>query len=79
MNIIIKHIELIKQIDQSVRLQTTGSPEGFACQLGISKAKLYRVIEMMKTLDAPIEYDPTIESFIYAKTVAFIFGFYKEN
>lgn len=78
MNIIIKHIEIIERIDQLIRLQATGSPEDFAARLGISKTKLYRVIGVMKKLNAPIEYDNSLESFVYVESVAFAFGFYRK-
>lgn len=76
MGIIIKHIEIIERMDQFIRLQATGSPEKFASHLGISKTKLYRVIDIMKKLNAPIEYDFALQSFVYAEAVGFKFGFY---
>ncbi len=79
MNIIIKQIELIERIDQLIRLQATGTPEDLAYRLGISKTKLYRIINTMKTLNAPIEYDITIQSFVYAEAVGFTFGFYSRH
>ena len=79
MNIIIKQIELIERIDQLIRLQATGPPEDLAYRLGISKTKLYRIINTMKTLNAPIEYDITIQSFVYAEAVGFTFGFYPRH
>jgi len=79
MNIIIKHIEIIKQMDQLIRMQATGTPENFAHRLRISKAKLYRVIGLMKKLNAPIQYDSMRESFVYAETVDFSFGFYGKD
>lgn len=79
MNIIIKHIEIIERIDQLIRLQATGTPEDFASRLGISKTKLYRVIGVMKKLNAPIEYNIHLESFVYEESVAFSFGFYRKD
>ncbi len=79
MNILIKQIELIQRIDQLVRLQATGSGEELACRLGISKTKLYRILNVMKQLDAPIEYDYTIQSFVYSQSVGFRFGFFAKQ
>ena len=76
MNIIIKQIELIERVDQLIRLQATGSPDDLAYRLGVSKTKLYRIINTMKSLGAPIEYDIAIQSFVYAEAVGFTFGFY---
>lgn len=67
---------MIERIDQLIRLQATGSPPELASKLGISKTKLYRIINIMRELDAPIEYDIVTQRFSYAKTVDFKFGFY---
>ena len=79
MNSIIKQIKLIERIDQLIRLQATGSPEELSSKLGISKTKLYRIINTMKSLNAPIEYDITVQSFVYAELVDFTFGFYTKD
>ncbi len=79
MNVIIKHIEIIKRIDQLIRLQATGAPETCAVRLGISKTKLYRTITLMKELNAPIEYNFSIQSYVYVKEVGFQFGFYTKE
>jgi predicted DNA-binding transcriptional regulator YafY len=79
MNSIIKQIELIERIDQLIRLQATGSPEELIFKLGISKTKLYRIINTMKSLNAPVEYDITLQSFVYAEPVDFTFGFYTKD
>ncbi len=79
MNIMIKQIELIERVDQLIRLQATGSPDDLAYRLRISKTKLYRVINTMKSLNAPIEYDITTQSFVYAEAVGFTFGFYPRH
>ncbi len=72
----IKQVEYIKRIDALVSLRATGSSEALAYKLGISKTKLYRMINIMKDLDAPIVYDIALQSFIYEKEVGFTIGFY---
>ncbi len=79
MNTIIKQIELIERIDRLIRMQGTGNAIDLAGKLGVSRATLYRIIEMMKELNAPIEYDFTIQSFVYAENVGFKFGFYIQD
>jgi len=71
----IKQIALIERIDQLVRMQATGAPEDFAYRLGISKTKLYRTINIMRDLKAPVSYDISLQSFIYEEEVGFRFGF----
>ncbi|WP_106793044.1 DNA-binding protein [Aquimarina sp. Aq78] len=79
MDCIIKHIKIIERMDQLIRLQATGSPEKFAQRLGISRTKLYRMINLMKQLNAPIEYGATIQSYVYTEVVGFTFGFYRRR
>ena len=79
MKIITEHIEIIERMDQLIRLQATGTPESFASRLQISKTKLYRLIKLMKRLNAPIEYDNAVQSFVYEEAVGFSFGFYRQE
>ncbi len=76
MNIIIKQIELMQRIDRLIRMKATGPPILLAHRLGISRTKLYRMIRIMKDLNAPVEYDETIQSYVYEEEVGLIFGFY---
>ncbi len=78
MNTMIQHITLIDRIDQLVRLQATGTPEALSTRLGISKTKLYRTINTMRALEAPILYDMSLQSYIYEEQVGFRFGFYEQ-
>ena len=79
MSIIIKQIEVIERIDQLIRMQATGTPEELANRLNISKTKLYRIINMMKELNAPVEYDLDKQCFVYEEAVGFRFGFYQNQ
>ncbi|GAA4274323.1 hypothetical protein U6A24_15210 [Aquimarina gracilis] len=79
MSMIMKQIEMIERIDRLIRLQATGSPDQLAIRLGVSKAKVYRVISTMRSLNAPILYDVSIQSFVYEALVGFRFGFYAKE
>jgi len=79
MNMITKQIELIARIDQLIRLQATGTPLELASRLHVSKAKLYRIIDIMKAFNAPITYDFSVQSFVYETAVGFHFGFYEQE
>jgi len=79
MNSILKQIELMDRIDQLVRMKVTGTPESLATKLEISKAKLYRIIHIMKILKAPLVYNTSIQSFVYEDEVNFQFGFYNKR
>ncbi|WP_025743417.1 hypothetical protein [Aquimarina pacifica] len=76
---VIKYIEFIERIDQLVRLKATGTPTELASKLGVSKGKLYRIINTMKALDAPISYNNTIQCYVYDEAVDFRFGFFDKK
>ncbi|TPN87965.1 HTH domain-containing protein [Aquimarina algicola] len=75
MDTLIKHVELIDRIDQLIRLKATGPPATLAARLGVSRTKIYRAIDVMKDLKAPIYYHHGIQSFVYDGIVKFRFGF----
>ncbi len=72
----IQQLELIERVDQLIRLQATGSARDLAYRLGISKTKLYRMINIMKELNAPVEYDVTVQSYVYQEEVSLRFRFH---
>ncbi len=79
MKSIIKNIEVMKRADQLIRMHATGNPEEFSLKLGVSKTKLYRVLRIMKDLDAPIIYNCLLQRFEYEEAVGFHFGFFRNE
>lgn len=77
MNIILQQIEVMSRMDQLIRMQATGSPVMLSKKLGVSKTTVYRIINTMKALEAPVLYDTTVQSFVYDKPTKFTFGFYE--
>lgn len=75
MNILQKQIGLIERIDQLVRLKATGSPKELAEKLEISESTVYRTMEIIKELGAPVEYNLFCQSYVYTSNVKFYCGF----
>ncbi|MEN8122815.1 MAG: hypothetical protein ABFS35_20915 [Bacteroidota bacterium] len=71
-----EQINLIEQLDQLIRLKATGKPKQLAVRLKISRAGLFRIMEIMKSLQAPIKYDIYLQSYVYERNVDFKFGFF---
>ena len=76
-NTMMKNIEMIERIDQLIRRSATGTADDLALRLGISRTKVYRTIEVMKLLGAPIEYDTQRQTFYYEEEVGFNCGFFQ--
>lgn len=68
---ILDYIERIKRIDQLIRLRATGTPKELAQKLGLSRSTVYEYINIMKEINAPIEYDDASQNFIYTEEVKF--------
>lgn len=63
-----KYINRIEQLDQLIRLESTGNPEECAKKLSISKRSLYCLIDELKTgFECPIAYSRSKGSYIYTK------------
>ena len=73
------YLQKIGRIDQLTRQKNTGSPEQLAKKLDLSKSTLYRYLDVMKTMGAPIKYSSYQQSFVYRYPVVFIFGFMRED
>ncbi len=71
-----ERINLVERMDQLIRLKATGTPVSLANRLNISESSLFRIINEMKELDAPISYCIHSQSYVYDTPVSFRFGFY---
>ena len=67
--ILFKQIELLRKMHKLIELSHTGSPERFAKRLGISERRLYKLIEEMKDIGAPIDYSRKTETYYYTKAI----------
>ena len=76
MNKLLQQIELIERIDRLIRLKGTGTPKTFAKRLAISEASLYRLIDTIKEMGAPVEFSVRYQSYIYSDEVNFMCGFF---
>ncbi len=71
-----EQINQIEQLDQLIRMQATGKPKQLANRLQISEASLFRLFDVMKSLNAPIKYNIYLQSYVYEHNVSFKFGFF---
>lgn len=74
-----QQIAVLERIDQLIRLKGTGRPKQLAERLEVSESTVFRMIETMKELNAPICYDLSRQSYVYTETTSFKCGFYMEE
>ena len=72
MNKTLRQVALIERIDQLIRLRATGTPKTIARRLEISESSLYRLIDTIKEMGAPVEYSVKDQSYVYADDVDFL-------
>lgn len=61
----------MNQLHRLIDAEKTGNPDVLARRLGISRSTLYRMIEELKSYDAPIEYSRRMETFYYTQNYEF--------
>lgn len=76
MSKLLQQIELIERIDQLIRLKATGTPKKLAQLLDISEASLYRLIDTIREMGAPVEFSLKYQSYVYSEEVSFLCGFF---
>ena len=74
-----KQIALLERVDQLIQLEATGSPKQLAKRLQVSEATVFRIIETMKGLNAPVCYDFNKRSYVYTEPTKFRCGYYIEQ
>ncbi len=65
----LKRINQIERVDALIRRKATGCPKSLASRLEISERALYRLINLMKELGAPIYFCKSRRSFCYSSEV----------
>ncbi|MGB5170853.1 MAG: hypothetical protein WBN69_05440 [Eudoraea sp.] len=76
---LIKQMAVLERVDQLIRLKATGRPKQLASRLRVSEATVFRIIETMKELNAPVFYDLNRQSYVYTEFMIFKCGFYYEE
>jgi len=62
---IFEYLDRILRMHKLVKHGSTGTPEEFAHQLGVSRTSLYELIDELRCHGAPIAYSKTAKTFYY--------------
>ncbi len=71
----IDKLHAIERIDGLIRRKATGTPENLANLLGVSRRTVYEIIELMKEMNAPIEYSTIKRTYYYTTECNLTIGF----
>lgn len=61
------YIDRINQMNLLLQRSATGSPFEFANRLGVSRTRLYEMIDELRSYGAPITYDRCLRTFYYSE------------
>ncbi len=72
---LIEKLQQIERVDGLIRRKSTGPPSSLASRLGKSERYIYNLINLMKTMGAPIYFCYASNSYCYEQEVIFSMGF----
>ena len=61
----LSYIERLNRMNRLLQKRATGTPSEFATLLGVSRTRLYEIIDELKSYGAPIIYNKDANSFQY--------------
>ncbi|MBL4746442.1 MAG: DNA-binding protein [Flavobacteriaceae bacterium] len=64
----IKQLERLRKTHELIKQENTGSPQEFANKLNISERQFYNILDYLKEIDAPIEYNKKTETYYYTSS-----------
>lgn len=64
---LLEQLNTLKRLDALILRKATGNTNQLATQLGISRASVYRYLDTLRQLDAPIAYSRCYPSYYYQK------------
>lgn len=64
---LLEQLNILKRLDNLIRRKATGNTNQLAVQLEISRASVYRYLDTLRALNAPIAYCRNRSSFYYQK------------
>lgn len=60
-----EQLERLKRMNRLIKEEKTGTPEEFATRLGVSSSHLYRCIDEIKELGAPVNFSRSRKTYYY--------------
>ncbi|MBK5209683.1 MAG: HTH domain-containing protein [Flavobacteriaceae bacterium] len=61
----LKQLERLRKAHKLIQQEKTGSPSEFANKLDVSERQVYKIIDYLKEIDAPIIYNRKIKTYYY--------------
>lgn len=69
----------LERLDNLIRIKATGPPKILSRKMGVSERTIYKYIEILESLGAPVAYSKIKESYVYENDGYFNFRFINKN
>lgn len=73
------YFKRLERLDNLIRIKATGTPKILSQKMGVSERTVYKYIEILESLGAPVTYSKTKESYVYENDGYFNFRFINKN
>ncbi len=74
-----KQIELLRRMDQLIRIKRTGPPKVLASRMGVSESTLFEKIKTAREMGAQISYNSYRETYEYDVPMKLTIGFFEKE
>ncbi|SEB94743.1 HTH domain-containing protein [Tenacibaculum sp. MAR_2009_124] len=71
----LQKIQVIERVDRLIKLKSTGTADDLSRRLCVSRRSVYNILELMKSMGAPIEYCQITKTYYYSYQCDFVLGF----
>ncbi len=75
----LQKIEVIERVDNLIKQKSTGTADDLSKRLCVSRRSVYNILELMKSMGAPIEYCQVRRTYYYLYQCDFVIGFVKSK
>lgn len=71
----LQKIQVIERVDNLIKLKSTGTADDLSRRLCVSRRSVYNILELIRSMGAPIEYCQIRRTYYYSYQCNFVLGF----
>jgi len=76
---ILQKIQIVERVDKLIKRGSTGTADDLSNRLCVSRRSVYNILELMRSMGAPIEYCQIRRTYYYSYQCDFVIGFVKSK
>ena len=68
---VIEQLKILKRVDYLINRKATGTSDQLATRLNISRRSVFRLLDELKAIDAPVQFSKHYQSYVYKEEFDF--------